>query len=287
MKLPHRSTAFIQPTSLVNTVTLAFINNQRLLFANPQPFTSISSSNNGLVSSSVSVLTTLPSLLTSVKVFDGSEITDTIVVSNSFWSNLSSKLPGLLLAELLASITFVVIVSTVAAQSKFVFDQALSNKNSTTFRKKTQFRKANEKPPPTPQIDLSKLLVCILIDIIGSANEVVPVFGELVDIVYAPIAALLLRQLFAGSNIVFLLELVEEILPFTDILPLATICWTVETFFGDGNLAKVLRIGEFAPDKVAGGDVIGVDGAVNEYEIEEKTTLQLKSAENMRDDNYG
>jgi hypothetical protein len=51
---------------------------------------------------------------------------------------------------------------------------------------------------------------------------VVPILGELTDVVYAPIAATVLRNLY-GSNILFGLEFVEEILPFTDILPLATI----------------------------------------------------------------
>ena len=76
--------------------------------------------------------------------------------------------------------------------------------------------------------------------------------------IYAPIAALLLRQLFSGSNIIFLLEFTEEILPFTDVLPLATICWIVESFFGEGNLARALKIGEFAPDRLNDGDFIDV-----------------------------
>lgn len=71
-------------------------------------------------------------------------------------------------------------------------------------------------------IDLSKLLLCIAIDVIGSASELVPVLGELTDVVWAPIAGLALRSLY-GSNVLFALEFAEEILPFTDILPLATL----------------------------------------------------------------
>lgn len=44
---------------------------------------------------------------------------------------------------------------------------------------------------------------------------------------------------------VFALEFIEEILPFTDILPLATICWVVETYYGDSDIAKTLQIGLF------------------------------------------
>lgn len=112
----------------------------------------------------------------------------------------------------------------------------------------------NTTPPPpsssSPSPDLGKLLLCLLIDIIGSSNELIPVVGEVVDIVYAPIAALLLRQLFNGSNVVLALEFTEEILPFTDILPLATICWVVEAFFYDSDFARLLNIGAFAPNVV-------------------------------------
>jgi len=45
--------------------------------------------------------------------------------------------------------------------------------------------------------------------------------------------------------VVFALEFIEEILPFTDILPLATICWVVETYYGDSDIAKTLQIGLF------------------------------------------
>lgn len=211
-------------------------------------------------SSSFPGLSTLPTLLTSVQVFDGSEISNAVVVSNSFWSTLSSKLPYLILGQLLASITFVVIASVVTAQGKFVVDKVSSKINDDTQKnlKSSQFRRADE--PQLPTLDFTKLFLCICIDFVGSANEAIPLVGELVDIVYAPMAALLLRQLFAGSNIVFLLEFTEEILPFTDILPLATICWVVESFFGGGNLARALRIGEFASYKVDTGDFVDVGG---------------------------
>ena len=68
-----------------------------------------------------------------------------------------------------------------------------------------------------------KLFQCLFIDFIGTSSEFLPFVGEITDIVWAPVAALLLRSLYPGSNVVFFLELAEEILPFTDILPLATI----------------------------------------------------------------
>lgn len=200
---------------------------------------------------SPSAVPALSTLLTSVEVFDGSEIADAVVRSDAFWSTLSAKLPYVLLAQLLASIAFVAIASVATAQGKFLLDVVSSpdeGEEAARAKRKgaaTKFRRADD-PPPLP-LDFAKLLLCLLIDALGSANEVVPLAGELVDAVYAPMAALALRQLFSGSNVVLLLEFLEEILPFTDVLPLATICWVVESFFADGQLAQILRIGEFAP----------------------------------------
>ena len=111
------------------------------------------------------------------------------------------------------------------AKGKFILDVLNDDDNDndsqitiSKSRATTKFRKADD---PTPQVlDFTKLIFCICIDILGSVNEAIPLAGEFVDVIYAPIAALLLRQLFAGSNVVALLEFTEEILPFTDVLPL-------------------------------------------------------------------
>jgi len=103
--------------------------------------------------------------------------------------------------------------------------------------------------------DFGKLLLCIVIDTIGTSSELIPIIGEVTDVAWAPIAGLGLRSLF-GSNILFALEFTEEILPFTDILPLATLCWVVDTYYGDSNVAKALGIGAFGN----GGTVIDVQG---------------------------
>lgn len=186
-----------------------------------------------------------------MKVFDGSEITDPVVVSNTFWSTLLSKLPYFLAAEILATIAFLAIASVVASQGKFLTDNLVTPET----QKPKKFKRLNDVSTPV-QLDFTKLFLCVIIDIIGSSNEAIPIVGEVVDVIYAPIAALLLRQLFSGSNVVFLLEFAEEILPFTDILPLATICWVVEAFFGRGSLARALRIGIYAPDAKAANNYI-------------------------------
>jgi hypothetical protein len=84
-----------------------------------------------------------------------------------------------------------------------------------------------------------------LIDFIGASNELLPGMGEVVDVVWAPVAAIILRRLFGGSNVVFFLEFSDEILPLTDFIPVATLCWLVETLFSSGEAAKFLSIGDY------------------------------------------
>ena len=115
--------------------------------------------------------------------------------------------------------------------------------------------------------DFGKLLLCISIDVIGTSSELIPLVGELTDVAWAPIAALALRQLYGGSNVVFALEFIEEFLPFTDIIPLATICWIVETFYSDTNVAKGLQIGQFQT-----GTIIDVD---NNNDVSNRFTNKL------------
>jgi len=74
----------------------------------------------------------------------------------------------------------------------------------------------------------SKLAASVAIDAVGFfASSVIPVVGEAEDVVWAPISALLVQSLY--RNKIFAgLDFVKEILPFTDFIPAATICWVLE-----------------------------------------------------------
>lgn len=166
------------------------------------------------------------SFLTAVEVFDGSAIVDPVVVSGVFWTSLKSKLLAVVIGQILATVAFALLANLLASQigqlGDFVSKRVFSSSASSSPPSQKTFTKATDisnKPAP----DFGKLLICLAIDVIGSSSELVPILGELTDVIYAPIAATLLRNLFGGSNIIFALEFAEEILPFTDILPLATI----------------------------------------------------------------
>ena len=72
-----------------------------------------------------------------------------------------------------------------------------------------------------------KLVFCILIDLIGSGSLAVPFLGDALDIVTAPVSAVMLQALFANSAVT-IAGFAEEILPGTDGIPTATFAWLAE-----------------------------------------------------------
>lgn len=81
-----------------------------------------------------------------------------------------------------------------------------------------------------PQESLwGKLLVSLWIDLIGSSSYLLPVVGEGFDLAWAPIQTILIMAMYdeVMPNLKYV-SFVEEILPFTDIVPSATIGWLTE-----------------------------------------------------------
>lgn len=223
------------------------------------------------------------SLFQAVEVFDGSTILDPIVVSGVFWSSMKAKILSVIIGQFLATLVFGILAYLLSSQLGNLSDYVAKNvfqDTSTAVVKKNfdDFAQSikNKSQAPTITPDVRKLILCLIIDIIGASSELIPFVGELTDIAYAPVAALALRSLFQGSNVVFALEFLEEFLPFTDILPLATICWVVETYYGDSDIAKTLQIGLYNNDnrsyyektgKVNG--VIDIDAKAVDIEVED------------------
>ena len=73
---------------------------------------------------------------------------------------------------------------------------------------------------------LPPLWLCILLDLIGMLSYVVPGMGELIDAVWAPISAFLFSRLFGGIKGT-IIAFLEEILPFTDVIPIFTITYFI------------------------------------------------------------
>ena len=67
-----------------------------------------------------------------------------------------------------------------------------------------------------------KFIMCLIIDALGMSTYLIPGLGEAGDLAWAPIQKMLVKQVTGvDSNLV----LAEELIPFTDIIPSATISY--------------------------------------------------------------
>jgi len=71
------------------------------------------------------------------------------------------------------------------------------------------------------------LIFCIIMDLIGMSTYAIPVFGEVADLVWAPISAVIFFISFGGwkGAVGGVGNFIEELMPGTDIIPSFTIMW--------------------------------------------------------------
>ncbi len=88
----------------------------------------------------------------------------------------------------------------------------------------------HEKPLPS-------LAFCIIMDVIGCASYIFPGFAEFTDVVWAPISAFIFYKTFGGKvgQIGAVINFVEEIVPFADIVPSFTIAYFYKKHFMEAN----------------------------------------------------
>ncbi|REH01836.1 hypothetical protein [Flavobacterium aquicola] len=83
---------------------------------------------------------------------------------------------------------------------------------------------------------VTKFLLGVLFDAVGMISFVIPGIGEFADVVWAPLAGFLMTKMYAGrvGRVAGILTFVEEIIPFTDVIPSFTITW-IYTYWIKGN----------------------------------------------------
>jgi hypothetical protein len=71
--------------------------------------------------------------------------------------------------------------------------------------------------------------LCIVLDLVGMASYLLPFIAEGIDLVWAPISGYLFYKMFGGrvGMIGGVLNFLEEIIPFTDVIPSFTIAWFI------------------------------------------------------------
>lgn len=71
------------------------------------------------------------------------------------------------------------------------------------------------------------LFLGILFDAIGMLSFSIPYLGEFSDVVWAPLAAFLMTQIYKGTigKVGGIFTFLEELIPFTDFVPSFTLTW--------------------------------------------------------------
>ena len=74
-------------------------------------------------------------------------------------------------------------------------------------------------------------------DLIGYATFAVPILGEALDLIWAPISAFIFYRTFGGWKGTFggVFNFVEEILPGLDFIPTFTLTWAWQNLFSRKN----------------------------------------------------
>ncbi len=82
-----------------------------------------------------------------------------------------------------------------------------------------------------------KLILSVLLDGIGIISYFFPQVGELIDVVWAPLSTYILLKMYKNkvAKYTAVLGFVEELLPFTDIVPTFTITWVLSNFDKEKN----------------------------------------------------
>ncbi len=73
----------------------------------------------------------------------------------------------------------------------------------------------------------SKLVLSIIFDLLGMASYLIPGLGETLDVVWAPIAGILMFSMYGGTTGVLggLFSTLEEASPGMDLIPTFTLIW--------------------------------------------------------------
>lgn len=87
------------------------------------------------------------------------------------------------------------------------------------------------------------LIFCLLMDLLGYASYAIPVFGEVADVIWAPVSAIIFYRLFGGPLGTFgsVFNFIEELFPGLDFFPSFTLGWAIRYFLSKRVAMKMNR----------------------------------------------
>lgn len=84
----------------------------------------------------------------------------------------------------------------------------------------------------------------IVYDLVGMITTAIPVIGPFLDILWAPIAAKKMSEMYKGTDgkLAGIVVFLEEILPFTDVIPTFTLMWLYTFVFKKQPAPKTIEV---------------------------------------------
>lgn len=84
----------------------------------------------------------------------------------------------------------------------------------------------------------------ILFDLIGMSTMAIPVIGPFLDLIWAPYAAKKMSDMYKGTEgkIASVVVFLEEILPFTDIVPTFTLMWLYTFVWKKQPTPRIIKV---------------------------------------------
>lgn len=90
------------------------------------------------------------------------------------------------------------------------------------------------------------LWVCVLMDLLGCASYAVPLLGEVCDVIWAPLSAIIFYRMFGGTLGTFgsLFNFMEELFPGLDFIPTFTLSWVMQRMTQTWKVQQKVKVQE-------------------------------------------
>lgn len=92
------------------------------------------------------------------------------------------------------------------------------------------------------------LAIGLLMDSLGilTSSWVIPAFGDFADIAWAPLSAWIMTRMYKGTagKVAGVVNFIEEIIPFVDIVPSFTLMWLYTFVFKGETVDKVIALNQ-------------------------------------------
>ncbi len=83
---------------------------------------------------------------------------------------------------------------------------------------------------PLRRKPLPSLGLCLVMDILGCVFVMIPLVGPFIEMLFAPVSAVVYYRMFGGTRGIFggIFNFIEELIPGLDFIPTFTITWGIQ-----------------------------------------------------------